>query len=318
MKKRKNISGPDKRGDRPAEAPSATGRVIEEQKNYFVVDTPDGTVMATTAGVLKKVRSRVCAGDIVQVTVIDTSPPARGVITAIHPRTHHLRRPALANCSHLLCVCTFREPSLNLEALDRLLFCAHAFEMTPCIVFNKSDLVGSDDRDVASVVDQYAGAGYQVFVTSASRGEGIGALIDFCSDRLCACAGLSGVGKSSLLSAMFPGRAFRIGAVSGTDGRGTHTTTSVTLHALPNGGYIADTPGLALVDLPQMHEDNVILHFPEIARCIGQCRFNNCTHDNEPGCSVCEKIECGEISPWRREHYLKIRAEMAQRRKSYR
>ena len=297
---------------------SITGRVIEEQKNYFIVDTPNGQVSVTTSGGLKKLRTRVCAGDIVEVNVIDAEP-MRGIITSVAKRHSHIRRPALANCSHLLCICTWREPPLNLEALDRLLFCAHAYELHPCIVFNKIDLYSDEDRSgLRQVVDHYTAIGYPLLTVSALSREGIGAVKDFCTGRITACAGLSGVGKSTLLAAIFPQVNFRIGPLSRASTRGTHTTTNVTLLALPDGGYIADTPGLAFVDLPAVAEEEVALNFPELERCIGKCRFNNCIHDNEPGCYVNAKVNEGAIAPWRRDHYLKIYREMASRRKTYR
>jgi ribosome biogenesis GTPase len=294
-----------------------SGRVIEEQKNYFIIDTPSGRILATTSGVLKKQRLRVCTGDIVDVTIMDCTPP-RGVITGVHPRTCFLKRPALANCTHLLCICTWKEPPLNLEALDRLLFCAHAYEMQPCIVLNKADLIAAGDPDLRSIIGHYTAIGYPLFVTSARTGEGIDGLAGFCSGRIAAFAGLSGVGKSTLLATIFPDIDFRIGELSCAATRGTHTTTHVSLHPLPGGGYIADTPGLAFVKLPAVPEEDVVQYFPELAQYIGRCRFNNCIHENEPGCLVAEGVARGEISPWRHMHYLKIYNEMADRRKQYR
>ncbi|MBN1575162.1 MAG: ribosome small subunit-dependent GTPase A [Chitinispirillaceae bacterium] len=295
-----------------------TGRIIEEQKNFFVVDTPSGQVTATTSGGLKKQRTRVCTGDIVEVTIINTAP-LRGVITTVGKRSSFIKRPALANCSHLFCICTWREPPLNLETLDRLLFCAQVYELQPCIVFNKIDLnTDKDDREMHKIINSYTAIGYPLFSTSAATHEGIDALVDFCADRISVCAGLSGVGKSTLLSVIFPDVNFRTGPLSSDSTRGIHTTTSIRLLPLRGGGYIADTPGLAFIDLPAVPEEDVVLYFPELAQCIGKCRFNDCIHDNEPGCFVAEKIEEGTIAPWRHNHYLKIRREMAERRKLYR
>lgn len=294
------------------------GRIVEEQKNYFVVDTGSERVTATTSGSLKQGKKRVCTGDIVDLKPIDPSS-LRAVITSIHPRTSHIRRPALANCSHLLCMTTFREPSLNLEALDRLLFTAHAVDLTPCIVFNKKDLLSSKDiRDLDYIINIYRSAGYSVYLTSAVTGEGLDDVITFCTGKTSICAGISGVGKSTFLSRVFPDTGFRIGRLSDDANRGTHTTTHISLLALPGGGYIADTPGLAFIDLPALHEEEVVLNFPEIAACTGQCRFNNCVHDAEPGCAVSERIKEGSIAAWRHEHYLKFHAEMRERRKQFR
>jgi ribosome biogenesis GTPase / thiamine phosphate phosphatase len=297
---------------------SLTGRVIEEQKNYFVVDTPDGAVITTTSGSLKKTRQRVCTGDIVDLLIISDTP-RRGVISAIHKRTSYIRRPALANCSRLLCIATSTEPPLNLECLDRLLVMAHIWGVRPCIIFNKEDvLTGNEHSEQEKIISVYRSIGYPVFSVSSKNGNGIEQVTDYCRNETSACAGLSGVGKSTLLSAIFPQKTFRIGGLSESANRGTHTTTNVTLLPLPHGGYIADTPGIAFIDLPVVPEENIVLYFPEITSCIGECRFNNCIHDSEPGCIVTERVHDGAIAEWRHTHYLKFYSWMREQRKRYR
>jgi len=292
-----------------------TGRIIEEQKNYYVADTPDGTVLATASGGIRNKRMRISTGDLVDLQMIDATPP-RGIIEKIHPRTSFINRPALANCSHLFCICTVKEPPLNLEMLDRLLFTALAYHLQPCIILNKTDLHTDKENDFTNtLIATYQAIGIASFTTSAVQKKGIDAIVDFCKDRTTAFAGLSGVGKTSLLSCIFPDKALRIGELSAAQTRGTHTTTNVTLLSLGNGGYIADTPGIAFVDLPLVPEEDVSLYFGEISDCIGQCRFNNCRHQNEPGCAVLEKVTSGAIASWRHRNYLRFREEMVARKK---
>ncbi len=292
--------------------------MIEEQKNYLVVDTPEGSLLATTSGILKKKRKKPCSGDIVTVSVIDAET-RRGQITAITKRTSWIRRPALANCSHLFCLSSFREPPLNLENLDRLLVYATLHDIQPCLLFNKADILSADERsELERVADVYRYAGYPVIISSAITGEGVEAILDLCTGRLTAFAGPSGVGKSTLLTKIFPAIDLRIGELSCAATRGMHTTTNVTLLPLGDGGYIADTPGLAWINLPEVPEENIVHCFDEISRTTGNCRFNNCIHENEPGCVVLEQVHSGIIAPWRHDHYLKFRNEMLQRRRSYR
>ena len=296
-----------------------SGRVIEEQKNYFVVDLPSSSaIVATTSGALKQHRKKPCCGDMVDLIITDRTGN-RGIITGIHHRTSHIKRPALANCTCLFCLSTFREPPLNLEVLDRLLVYALIHDVEPCIVVNKSDThCAVDNDDVEKILQVYSAIGHRVFVTSALTGDGIDHLVNHCTGKLSAFAGLSGVGKSTLLSAIFPEIPFRIGELSCSATRGMHTTTNVTLLPLGGDGYIADTPGLAYIDLPRIPEEDMVLCFNEIARCVGKCRFNNCTHENEPGCRVLEEVAEGSIASWRHEHYLKFRGEMIAKRKKYR
>jgi ribosome biogenesis GTPase len=289
---------------------SLSGRVIEEQKNYFIVDTVNGQLRATTRGVLKKDNKRICVGDFVECEIIN-SDTLEAQILSIHDRTGFLKRPPIANLSQVICVCTVKEPPLNLEAVDRFLFCAAAFGLSPVMVFNKFDLITPvETPELDKISGEYRRIGFRVINTSAVTGLGITELTNLCRDKISAFTGLSGVGKSALMNRIFPEKEFRVGLVSGAKGRGTHTTTTVSLIPLPQGGYIADTPGLAFVDLPQADENTVASHFPELEKLSGKCRFNNCIHRNEPGCTVKEMVAAGEIAAWRVEHYLKIYDEM--------
>jgi ribosome biogenesis GTPase len=294
-----------------------SGRIIEEQKNYLVVDAPGGPVQATTRGLLKKDRKRVCVGDMVDIEIIDTDQHI-GIIHGIRERTSYLKRPSIANLSQVFLIATWKEPPLDLEGMDRFLVNAALHHFTPVIVFNKIDLIDpAEQGDFNALVASFRKMGYTVLCLSALTGEHFGELLAVCANHLSVFAGLSGVGKSKLLSRLFPARDFRISDVSGVTGRGTHTTTSVVLLPLPEGGYIADTPGFSFVELPLVPEEDVVTFFPELERQIGACRFNNCLHDNEPGCTVRALVEKGEIMPWRVEHYLKIYREMRERRRGY-
>jgi ribosome biogenesis GTPase len=292
------------------------GRIIEEQKNYYIIDTSDGPVRASTKGLLKKNKVCVYVGDIVDCEVFNQDS-RDGIILGIHERKSFLKRPPLANLTQVILVATFREPPIDLEALDRLLLCASAYELSTVIVFNKSDLIRADCESKRHIIDALLAIGYSVLETSARTANNLETLLSACAGHVSAFAGLSGVGKSTLLSLIFPNREFVLGEVSGVNGRGTHTTTHVSLIPLPAGGYIADTPGVSFVDLPIVPKEDVATYFPEIERLIGRCKFNNCIHDNEPGCKVRELVEAGEIAAWRYEHYRKFYREMRDRRREY-
>lgn len=294
------------------------GRIIEERKNYFIVDTPEGPVRAAAKGLLRRDKVRVCVGDMVDCDLMNEDS-RDGIITGVHARKSYLNRPAIANLTQVILVATFREPPLDLEALDRLLLSAGAYELSAVIAFNKSDLMTAADREACRPITEALRAiGYPVVETSAHTGDNLDALTALCAGHVSAFAGPSGVGKSALLSRIFPDRAFVLGEVSGVNGRGTHTTTHVSLIPLPRGGYIADTPGMTFVDLPLVPEEDVATYFPELDRLIGTCKFNNCIHEDEPGCRVRELVASGEIAGWRYEHYRKIYREMRDRRREYR
>jgi ribosome biogenesis GTPase len=295
-----------------------SGRVVEEQKAYFIVDTPEGPVRAKTRGVMKKERTKICSGDFVDIQIINESP-REGVILSVHKRTSYLKRPAVANLSQIFFIVTLKSPSLDFEALDRFLFSAEVFHLKSFIVFNKTDLLDEVEKsELDDICSAYRKIGYQTLQTTAFTDGCIDELLSHCTNEVSAFAGPSGVGKSTLLSKIFPEKTFRIGDVSGATGRGTHTTTNVSLQPLKSGGYLADTPGISFVDIPTIPEEEVINNFPELLDQIGQCRFNNCIHDGEPGCRIEELVENKEIMESRKYHYLKIFKEMKGIRKLYR
>jgi len=255
---------------------------------------------------------------MVDIEIIDQDQKI-GIIHKIHERTSFLKRPPLANLSQVFLITSYKEPELDLEGVDRFLVNASLHHFTPIIAFNKTDLLLDDERPAFNtLIATYKKTGYTVLTLSALTGDRVEDIVNACTGHLSVFAGLSGVGKSHLLSRIFPDTDFRIGEVSGPTGRGTHTTTSVVLLPLPGGnGYVADSPGFSFVELPLVPEEDVVTFFPELERLIGQCRFNNCLHDNEPGCKVRMLVEQGEIAHWRLEHYLKIYREMRERRRGY-
>ncbi len=296
---------------------SVDGRVTEERKNYFIVSTDSGEYRCTVKGTLKKQKTKVCTGDLVVVQVIN-SDSHEGIISDVRKRISFLPRPPLANLSQVIFINTFKSPNMDLQAIDRFLFTAMVYHVKAVIVFNKTDLLSTEDiQDLTTIEQYYAKIGYKTLHTSASNKTGIAELVDLCKGKTSAFTGLSGVGKSSLLSLIFPQIDFRTNEVSGGSGRGTHTTTHTTLHAMDQDSFIADTPGFAFVDVPTVKEEDVACYFPEIEGIIGKCRFNNCIHDQEPGCIVNEMVQNETIAAWRYDNYMRLYKEMKTRRKNY-
>ena len=293
------------------------GHVIEEQKNYYLVDSEQGIIRCQIRGTLKKNSVHVCTGDFVDIEIINTDPP-EGLVAKIHERKSYLQRPPLANLTQILFINSYKQPSLDLESLDRFLFTTEVYHITPVIIFNKHDLLNDEElSNLKTITSQYNKIGYRTICTSAYTQQGIEELESLCDNQISACTGLSGVGKSSLLSCLFPTRSFKTSEVSGPTGRGTHTTTTVILLPYKNG-YLADTPGYSFVNLPLVDEDNTVSCFPELAGVVGQCKFNDCLHNGEPGCAVQELIESGDIAESRRKHFLKIYNELKVLRQKFR
>ncbi len=219
----------------------------------------------------------------------------------------------VANVDQVLIVAAWREPAFWPELVDRYLIAAARYNLAPIICINKIDLAdaGADDAgdaaELARTVAAYRRAGYPVLPTSARTGDGLAALREALAGRTTALAGLSGVGKSSLLSAAEPGLNLRIAEVSSRRHEGRHTTTQVTLHPLAAGGFVADTPGIREFGLSGLRGCDLPRFYPEIAAEAEACAYADCSHTREPGCAVKAAVRAGRVAAVRYDSYRKIR-----------
>ncbi len=321
----KVIRSPLHEGFGPASSAQAGGRrdgktvsdgtVIEVSSDLCRVQAGVHTFLCQLRNTLRVPHSgysnMVAVGDHV---TISHNGDDRGIVEAILPRHSALARPdpfnvyhqqvIVANVDQVLIVAAWREPAFWPELADRYLIAALRHNLSPVIVINKIDLA-EDEEELAAVVAAYRAAGHQVIPTSALTGAGLDELRDLLAGRTTALAGLSGVGKSSLLSAVEPGLRLRVAEVSGRKHEGRHTTTQVTLHSLRGGGFVADTPGIREFGLAGLKQTELRKFFSEFA-AVGPCEFANCTHTREPGCAVKAAVRAGRIARMRYDSYRKI------------
>ena len=222
-------------------------------------------------------------------------------------------RVVAANIDQVVVVFAIAEPEPHVRMLDRFLVIAEANDLPSRVVVNKIELAG----DARPRFGQYEAIGYPVHYTSVKRGDGLPALKEALRGRVSALTGPSGVGKSSLLNAMFPGLNLRVGEISRSVMKGRHTTVGADLHPLPESGYVVDTPGLREVGVWGIDAREVDRCFPEMRPLLEQCRFTDCTHRVEPGCAVRAGVEGGEVSRERYESYLKLRSELEEGSREY-
>ena len=250
-------------------------------------------------------------------------PDARGgtwAISEILPRRSRLARRApgggygerivAANVDQVVIVFAAAKPDPHPRMLDRFLVIAEANDLAAHVVVNKVDLVG-DAAAHARFID-YERAGYPVHYTSAKRTDGLMPMRAMLGGRVSVLTGPSGVGKSSLLNALFPGLGLRVGEISESVNKGRHTTVGATMIPLPEdeGGYVVDTPGLREVGMWALPADHLDRCFPELRPYADRCRFADCTHTAEPECAVKAAVEEGLVSRGRFESYLKLRGEL--------
>lgn len=260
---------------------------------------------------------KLAVGDEVKV-----EQDARGeswAITEILPRRSQLARRApggawgerivAANVDQVLVVFAAAKPEPHPRMLDRFLVIAEANGISARIVINKVELVGEDVAR-ARFAD-YARVGYPLHFTSVKQEIGLEPLRDVVVGRSSALSGPSGVGKSSLMNALFPGLDLRTQEISESVNKGRHTTVGAFLHPIPAGGYLVDTPGLREVGMWGLPAEHLDACFPEFRPLLDLCRFADCTHQVEPECAVRAAVEEGTVSRERYDSYSKLREELA-------
>ncbi len=234
--------------------------------------------------------------------------PRRSVLARRSPSGAYGERIVAANVDQVIVVFAAANPEPHLRMLDRFLVIAEANELQAHIVINKIDLV--DPVAARARFAEYPLAGYPVHFTSIVTRVGLDELAAELKGRTSALSGPSGVGKSSLLNALYPGLNLRVGAISQSVNKGRHTTVGALLHPLPDGGYVADTPGLREVGIWGLSADALDRCFPEFVTHLGHCRFADCHHVVEPDCAVRAAIAAGELSANRYDSYVRLRHEL--------
>ena len=255
----------------------------------------------------------VAVGDWVEVkedVKSQTGPEPLRWITEIEERRNYIIRRStnLSKESHILAanldqvalIVTVNHPETSTTFIDRFLATCEAYRVPAILVFNKIDLLTETElQRMAELQALYESLGYKTMAISAKNGQ----ISDFSrqlTDRVTLLSGNSGVGKSTLLNALFGKEVTRTGKISDAHDKGMHTTTFSEMYSLDAGGWIIDTPGIKGFGSINMEKEEVSHYFREIFRIGADCRFGNCSHTNEPGCAVIQAVEqsaTGDIQP---------------------
>lgn len=295
------------------------GLVIKNTGSGYWVRLDDGrTLLCKVKGNfrLKGIRTTnpVAVGDIVDIDLIGEDS---AYITEIKPRKNYIIRKAsnlskeshilAVNLSQTLLVVTIAYPETNLVFIDRFLATAEAYQVPAILAFNKTDIYNEEESELLdAVINLYETIGYKCIKVSAVTGMGVDELRSELKGKTTLLSGNSGVGKSSLINALIPDAGLKTGDISSSHGTGMHTTTFSEMFDLPEGGAVIDTPGIKGFGTIDFKEAEVSHYFPEIFRVSAECRFNNCTHRNEPGCAVLKALDEHIISQSRYASYLSI------------
>lgn len=277
------------------------GRIIKALSGFYYVDVgQDRPISCRARGKFRHQKISPLVGDLVDITQTDEE---NGMVDAIAPRRNEFIRPAVANIDQLVIIASGATPVTAPFLIDRMITIAEAKDCRCVICFNKSDLDRADE--LFSVYEQ---AGFATLRVSAETGEGVEELRKCISGKVSAFTGNSGVGKSSILNALYPGFDLQVGQVSQRLGRGRHTTRHVELFPA-DGGFVADTPGFSSFDVERMElirKEDLAATFPEFRSYLEQCRFIGCSHTKEKGCAVLDALREGRIAPSRHQSYLRL------------
>ena len=292
------------------------GFVIKLQSGYYSVQTASDLITCQLRGRLKKKaisEDLVAVGDQVQISLINHQ---EGTIEKIKPRVKMLVRSAptprgeykqilLANLDLVVFVFACTQPIPHLRMLDRFLVIAEKQEIPALIIVNKVDLVG--EEQAKKIFSVYPTLGYSVIYTSARTSLGLNEFKHKLKGKISAMTGPSGTGKTSLLNLLQPGLGLKVREVSRSTTKGRHSTVVRELFPIGGNGFLADLPGIRSLTLWDVNREELDGYFPEIRDLVSKCRFNNCSHRDEPGCAIKVAVQTGQIHTERYQSYLKLR-----------
>ena len=304
------------------------GLVIKSTGSSYIVRLDDGSdVECHIKGNfrIRGIRSTnpVAVGDYVQVSEDAKSQtgtePLRWITDVEDRRNYIIRRSTnLSKESHILAanidqvalIVTINHPETSTTFIDRFLATCEAYRVPAVLIFNKIDLLTADELDrLAELRELYESIGYSTLAISAinltANPLTANPLTSLLQGKVTLLSGNSGVGKSTLLNALFGREMTRTGKISDAHDKGMHTTTFSEMYFLDDGAVI-DTPGIKGFGSIDMQREEVSHYFREIFRIGQDCRFGNCTHTGEPGCAVQEAVIRGEIALSRFESYMSL------------
>lgn len=294
------------------------GLIIENIANLYKIENKENNQKevyeAYARGKFKKEEITPVVGDFVEFEVTDEENK-KAVITEIAERKVYIKRPKMANITQLVLVVSSKDPKPDLLMLDKQLAFSEFLDINVCIVLNKIDL--DDEEEFKNIKEIYSKIGYEVIETQANKKDikenPIENLIKILEGNINVLAGNSGVGKSTLINAIFNKELTQEGEISNRNKRGKNTTTSTRLYEIEENTYIADTPGFSTFSIEEIPSNELAYYFKEFRDEIQKCEFASCTHIKEEKCGIKQAIAEGRISKDRYDRFCKIYEELKQK-----
>src|SRR5690554_356390 len=294
---------------------SESGIVVSRFGQQAIICTD--SELSLRCHIRRTVDSLVCGDEVVWRRFQQSDNDVIGVIEAVQPRRSLLCRPdyydglkpVAANVDQILIVSSV-VPAFSSQIIDRYLVACEDIEVTPVIVLNKADLIAeldeNEQQDIYNALDVYRQIGYQVLEVSAKQPQSLIDLHQLLNEHVSIVVGQSGVGKSSLVNALLPDIDADVGAVSDNSGLGQHTTTVATRYEVPTGGILIDSPGIREFALWHLEPERVAWCYRDFRPYLGQCKFRDCKHQDDPGCALREALEAGDLHALRMYNFHRI------------
>ncbi len=287
------------------------GIIVGNVSNQYLIEVKSKTIYEAVArGKFKINDITPVVGDKVEIEVLDEDKKI-AVIMKILDRTNYIKRPKLANLTKLVFVISSKNPKPDLLMLDKQLAFAEFLGIDALIVINKIDL--EKEENIAAIKKIYESIGYKVLTTNAKQRQGIDELKKELTNNISAFSGNSGVGKSTLLNAIFKKDITQEGQISIKNKKGKNTTTAIKLYEIEKDTYIADTPGFSVFDIYEIETIDLYKYYREFKEHEKDCEFVGCTHIKEKECGIRKALEKGSISNSRYQNYIKIYEDLKDR-----
>ena len=301
------------------------GVIIKSTGSWYSVRLQDGKeVKARLPGRFKlenkKISNPIAVGDKVELLpeaenfIIEVITPRKNYIVRKSPKKKHFAHMIAANIDQAVLIASHKRPRTSLGFIDRFLVTLEAFRIPGYLLINKSDLYSKEEQAaLRDIMELYESIGYQTMMTSFIEGvpHQVG---DWLQAKTTLLSGHSGSGKSTLINLLQPNAHQQIGEISDFANKGVHTTTFAEMFSLDADTYVIDTPGIKELGLAEITAEELSHYFPEMRNLMGQCKFNNCRHVDEPSCAVQEAVQSGDIALSRFESYLSMMQEDDNRR----
>jgi ribosome biogenesis GTPase len=287
------------------------GRIIKGIGGFYYVHTDNGLYTCKAKGVFRLDRTKPLVGDYVDIDIVPDEEMV-GSIRTIHDRRNALIRPNVSNVDQALIIFALASPSPNFVTLDKMVIQYMTQNVPVIICLNKEDL---DQEALAhSIASDYKDCGCSLFVTSASRCEGIKELRKCLEGMTTTVAGPSGAGKSSIINLLAGEDKMQTGDISRKLERGKHTTRHSEIIPIEGDTFIIDTPGFSSFELFDINSEELSDYYREFESCP-PCRFVPCSHTHEPDCNVKSAVQSGRISRRRYDNYVYIYNELVRSRR---